>query len=78
MGIHNSQDIERVHLRFLKQLLNVRQQTSNMTEYGELGRVPFYIIRKIQIVKYWFKILAGPFTLLYTNTKQQMIIILEI
>ena len=36
-GFHNSQDIERVHLRFLKKLLNVRQQTSNMTIYGELG-----------------------------------------
>ena len=72
-GFHNSQDIERVHLRFLKQLLNVRQQTSNMTIYGELCRVPFYVIRKIRIVKYWFKILANPFTLLYKVYKQQAI-----
>ena len=70
-GFHNSQDIERVHLRSLKQLLNVRQQTSNMTIYGELGRVPFYGISKIRIVKYWFKILADPFTLLYKVYKQQ-------
>ena len=70
-GFHNSQDIERVHLRFLKQLLNVRQQMSNMTIYGELGRVPFYVIRKILIVKYWFKILADPFTLLYKVYIQQ-------
>ena len=71
-GFHNSQDIERVHLRFLKQILNVRQQTSNMAIYGELGRVPFYVIRKVRIIKYWYKILADPFTLLYKVYKQQV------
>ena len=43
-----------------------------MAVYGELGRVPFYVIRKIRIMKYWYKILADPFTLLYKVYKQQV------
>ena len=71
-GFHKSQAIERVHLRFLKQILGVRQQTCNMIVYGELGRVPLYLLRKVRIVKYWYKILADPFTLLYKVYKQQV------
>ena len=72
-GFHNSKDIEKVHLRFLKQILNVRQQTSNMIVYGELARVPFNVIREVRIIKYWFKILADPFSLLFKVYKQQAI-----
>ena len=63
-GFHKSKDTERVHLRFLKQILGVRQQTCNMIVYGELGRVSLYVLRKVRIVKYLYKILADPFTLL--------------
>ena len=63
---------KRVHLRFLKQVLGVRQQTCNMIVYGELGRVPLYVLRKVRIVKYWYNILADPFTLLYKVYKQQV------
>ena len=45
-----SQDIERAHLRFLKQILGVRQQTCNLIVYGELDRVPLYVLRKVRIV----------------------------
>ena len=72
-GFHNSKDIEKVHLRVLKQILNVRQQTSNMIVYGELARVLFHVIRKVRIIKYWFKILADPFSLLFKVYKQQAI-----
>ena len=35
--------------------------------YGELGRVPMFIQRKIQMIKYWAKILSKPeTTVLYT------------
>ena len=43
-----------------------------MIVYGELSRVPLYVSRKVRIVKYWYKILANPFTLLYKVYKQQV------
>ena len=71
-GFHSSQEIEKVHLKFLKQILGVRQQTCNMAVYGELGRVPLIVIRKVRILKFWFKILSDPYTLLYKVYKQQV------
>ena len=55
-GFCRSDDIEKVHLRFLKQILGVCKQTSNVAVYGELGRFPLFVLRKIRILKYWFKI----------------------
>jgi len=37
-GFHNAVDIELVHTIYLKQLLSVRQQTSNVCMYGETCR----------------------------------------
>ncbi len=54
MGFHKSLDIEKVHLKFLKQILSVRQQTSNASVYGELGRFPLFVVRQSCIIKYWF------------------------
>jgi hypothetical protein len=45
--------------------LGVRQQTSNAAEYGEFGRVPVLIIRKISVVKYWYIIVKQPDSLMY-------------
>ena len=59
-GFHKGQDIERLHLKFLKQVLKVNQHTTNSMVYRELGRVPMFVIRKIRIVKYWFKIIKNP------------------
>ena len=64
-GFHKAPDIERVHTRFLKQLLGVRQQTTNAAVYGELCRFPFIIIRKIRILKYWFRIVKKPGSLMH-------------
>ena len=58
-GFHSAPDIERVHTQFLKQLLCVRPQTCNDAVYGQLGRVPMSVIRKVCIVKYWFKIMKN-------------------
>ena len=71
-GFHDSQDIEKVHLRFLKRLLGVRQQTCNMAVYGELGRVPLYVTIKIRIIRYWSKILSDPYCLLYKVYSQEV------
>ena len=64
-GFHSAPDIERVHTKFLKQILCVRPQTCNDAVYGELGRVPMSVIRKVRIVKYWFKIMKNPGSLLH-------------
>ena len=39
-GFTKSKEIERVHLKFCKQLLGVKTSTCNMAVYGELGRYP--------------------------------------
>ena len=58
-GFHAGPDIERFHLKFCKQVLGVKRCTQNDFVYGELGRVPMSIIRKIAMVKYWLKIVHG-------------------
>ena len=71
-GFHKADDVEKVHVRFLKQILGVRLQTSNIAVYGELGRFPLAILRKIRILKYWYKILASKNSLLYKVYGQQV------
>ena len=51
-----SKEIERLHLNFLKRLLNVNQTTCNAFVYGELGRYPLYVNRYVRIIKYWLKV----------------------
>ena len=55
-GFGKSKTIERVHLKFCKRLLNVRQTSCNNAIYGELGRFPLYVMRYVKIVNYWLKI----------------------
>lgn len=43
-GFHKAPDIEKIHLKFLKQVLGVRQQTPNSAVFGEFGRFPLLII----------------------------------
>ena len=56
-GMVPYENIEAVHLFACKRLLGVRKKTPNCLVYGELGRYPLSINTKIQVVKYWFKIL---------------------
>ena len=63
-GFHKAPDIERIQLKFLKQVLSVKQTTNNAAVYGELGRFPIIIIRKVRILKYWFKIMNTPNSML--------------
>ena len=57
MGFSKSKDIERLHLKFCKSILGVKQSTCNAAVYSELGRYPLFITRYVQIIKYWLKIL---------------------
>ena len=52
-GFTRTEIAERVHRKFLKLILNLKQSTSNSAIYGELGRFPLSINVKIKIVKYF-------------------------
>ena len=54
-GYFESKDIEKVHLKVLRKLLCVNKSTNLYGLYGELGRVPLIIIRKVHMFRYWFK-----------------------
>ncbi|MCG8046600.1 MAG: reverse transcriptase family protein, partial [Candidatus Thiodiazotropha endolucinida] len=71
-GFHEALDVERVHLKFLKQIIGVRSQTSNNAVYGETGRVPLAVIRKTRILKYWFKIIKNPNSLVFKILQNQI------
>ncbi len=53
-GYSKATEIERIHLKFCKRILNVKPNTCNATVYGELGRYPLYVNRYICILKGWF------------------------
>jgi hypothetical protein len=64
-GFHNSPDIGKVHLKFLKQVLGVRPQTSTLAVLGEFSRFPMTVYRKIRIIKFCYRIMKAPDSLLF-------------
>ena len=63
-GLHKADDIEKIYLKFLKHIFVVRMQTPTAAIYGEVGRYPLIVHRKIAIMKYWNNILSNPSSLL--------------
>ena len=55
-GFGKSKVLERIHLKFCKNILKVKSSTSSSGVYGELGRYPLFITRYVRIVKYWSRI----------------------
>ena len=51
--------VERMHLKFCKQLLGVKQTTQSDFVYSELGRYPLIVHRQYRIIKIWLKNLKG-------------------
>ena len=66
-GFHSGADVERVHLKFLKNLLGVKRSTQNDFIYWEYGTTPLSETRKIQILKYWTKIVCEKKSHMVTN-----------
>ena len=56
-GMHDASDIELIHTKFVKLILGVKKCTILSAPYGELGRYPFWGIRKIHMNSYWMKII---------------------
>ena len=74
-GFHKSKELELVHLKFCKLILGVRSSTSNVAVYGEFGRLPLYINRYVQIIKYWLKIVKSDNIILsaaYESAKERL------
>ena len=57
-GMHEASDIEVIHNKCLRRLLGVKKSTNLSALYGETGRVPLFVFRKIIMIKYWIKIVA--------------------
>ena len=58
-GFENTDLIERVHLKFCKILLHLKESTPSYMVYGELGRYPLNIDIKVRMISYWAKLLCG-------------------
>jgi hypothetical protein len=48
--------VEKLHLKFLKYILHVKNSTPNFMVYGELGRFPLLINIKVCMITFWAKL----------------------
>ena len=57
-GFTRAENIERIHRKFCKWLLNVQCKNvhNSLALYAEVGRFPLIIGRQTRIVKYWLKL----------------------
>lgn len=55
-GFGNLDTIERVQLKFLKQILNLKKSTPSIMVYGELGVYPLSIDIQTRVVSFWTKL----------------------
>ena len=55
-------DFETVHLSFLKNMLEVKQQTTSVTIYGYTGRYPLFLKQQILALKYWIRLISLPWS----------------
>ena len=56
--MHEASDIEMIQNKFLRRILGVKKSTNLSALYGETGRVPLSVFRKIIMIKYWIKIIS--------------------
>ena len=52
-GMYGYKEIDKLHLKFCKRILSVKQQTLSWAVYGELGRIPLSHICIVRSLKYW-------------------------
>ena len=59
-GNHPCKNIELIHCKFMRKILGVKKSTNLDGLYGELGRYPMEINRKLLTMKFWIKIMEKP------------------
>lgn len=67
-GYENIEVIERVHLKFLKYVFNLKSSTPSYMVYGETGRFPLCINVYTRMISYWSK--------LFTNSESKIVSVL--
>ena len=65
-GYSNVKPIERIHVKFLKSIFNLKQSTPNVMLYGEFGVYPIEIDIKVRLISFWSKV-AETDSLKYSN-----------
>ena len=59
-GNYKGKSIESVHCKFIRKILCVKKSTNLDGLYGEVGRYPMQVQRKLIMIRYWIKILNSP------------------
>jgi hypothetical protein len=57
-GYEILQVIERIHLKFLKHIFQLKNSTPSYMVYGETGCFPIYINMYSKMISYWVKLLS--------------------
>ena len=57
-GFHQGPGIEKVHLQIMKNIIGGKKTTQNDFLNGKFGQMPLFNRRKIQLIKYWLKIVS--------------------
>ncbi len=52
------QNMERIHLRYIKSTFHVKMSSCTQALYAESGRFPLTVRQKVQALKYWYRILT--------------------
>ena len=68
-GVGNVDIIEKVQLKFFKQIFHLKNATPSYMIYGELGITPFYVEIQKRIVSFWCKLIDN-----YENNKLSSLI----
>ena len=71
-GIYGYNHIDKIHIKFCKNLLAVHAQTPNFAVYGDLGRFLLSVIAKERLVKYWLKLLSNKNSLMFKIFQSQI------
>ena len=58
-GNNEAKDIEILHTKCFRWVLQVGKSTNLSGLYGQLGRFPLIVYRKISMIRYWIKILSS-------------------
>ena len=66
------EEVNKVTISFLRQLLGVHKKTSNLAVLGETGKYPLSVKIFIHILKYWFRLKNSENSLLRASKEANM------